>query len=288
MNRNPILIQEGETPDILVNGDKYELFCEFESKDRVFQNIFVQESGTDVLVEIGKEKAIVGLFSTEENKVKQLFDYIEASISPNNGLICYESESFPRLLNLAIQSGGRFPLIEKEINPQTFISGFLNKFHSHRSLNKAMLDKIQEHMVPVERSYIQFSELDTDDSPYYEPDCCFNPTLKLPEGWVWKDWADGSGHLESPDGQCFFSYDCSVCNLPYNSEGIEYKRTAADHYELYTGTLSEFKNHAESIVNNRFLEKKPGLNEQIQSANNRAMVVQNSLEAKAINIEHEI
>jgi len=197
MNRNPILIQEAETPHIFVNGVKYELFCEFESKDSVIQNIFLRESGSEVLVVIGKEKAIVGLFSSEKGKVKQLFDYIEASISPNNGLICYESESFPRLLNHAIQSGGRFPLIEKEINPQTFISGLLKKFHFPRFLSKAMLEKIQEHMVPVEQSYMQSSELDIDDSPYYEPESNFSPDLSLPNRCGWKDWDDGRDHLES-------------------------------------------------------------------------------------------
>ena len=33
------------------------------------------------------------------------------------------------------------------------------------------------------------------------------PAKTLPKGWVWVDYNDGSGHLESPDGFRYFSYD---------------------------------------------------------------------------------
>ena len=33
------------------------------------------------------------------------------------------------------------------------------------------------------------------------------PAELLPEGWMWEQYIDGSGHLASPEGACYFGYD---------------------------------------------------------------------------------
>lgn len=71
------------------------------------------------------------------------------------------------------------------------------------------------------------------------------PAKALPEGWTWIEYDDGSGHLEAPDGTHYFSYDLA----PYHAMlGIEYKKTVAEHYDIFWGTLAEFKEWAECEI----------------------------------------
>lgn len=79
----------------------------------------------------------------------------------------------------------------------------------------------------------------------------------LPEGWVWQQYDDGSGHLKSPDGTDYFCYDWTTG---------EYKTTREDkHYDFFLdenystggysiGSFSEFKSYAENWINNNVLK----------------------------------
>ncbi len=83
----------------------------------------------------------------------------------------------------------------------------------------------------------------------------------LPVGWGWEEWIDGSGLLRSPDGIVFFDYDRN----PYaNQGGIEFRATTEHPYDVFWGSLSEFKDHAESAVIQNFLQKKEELEGLIQ------------------------
>lgn len=79
----------------------------------------------------------------------------------------------------------------------------------------------------------------------------------LPKGWVWTHWDDASGHLESPDGKDYFSYDWSTG---------EYKITPDRKYDFFLkenfasggysiGSFSEFKEYAEKWVSDHIIEK---------------------------------
>lgn len=78
----------------------------------------------------------------------------------------------------------------------------------------------------------------------------------LPTGWIWKEYSDRSGHLESPDGTQYFSYDWTTG---------EYKETADKRYNAFLvenyenggysiGSFSDFKQYAERWINNNVLK----------------------------------
>lgn len=78
------------------------------------------------------------------------------------------------------------------------------------------------------------------------PDQChIIPAKTLPKGWTWHGYNDGSGSLQSPSGDSFFRYDC----MPYAAiGGIEYKEKSNKGWEVFTGSLVEFRKYAEGIV----------------------------------------
>ena len=79
------------------------------------------------------------------------------------------------------------------------------------------------------------------------------PAAALPDGWNWVDWTDGSGHLEGPNRENLFDYDC----LPYaNAGGIEYQASPPlGSWNVHWGSLSEFKARVESIVSKNYLQE---------------------------------
>ena len=72
--------------------------------------------------------------------------------------------------------------------------------------------------------------------------------LNKNKNWVWKDYDDLSGHLESPDGKSYFSYDWTT---------KEYKTTPESSWDSFIDadptrdtSLSAFKKYAEKFVRN--------------------------------------
>ena len=66
------------------------------------------------------------------------------------------------------------------------------------------------------------------------------------EGWFWKHWEDGSGHLSNADGTCMISYDRTSY---YLNGWTEYRITADgcnDRWTVYQNTWKEFIGWAES------------------------------------------
>lgn len=71
----------------------------------------------------------------------------------------------------------------------------------------------------------------------------------LPNGWIWTDYDDGSGGLESPSGESYFSYDIHT---------KEYKIKCNDHWNLFNPSpmrLIEFKAFAEKYIKAEILKK---------------------------------
>ena len=78
-------------------------------------------------------------------------------------------------------------------------------------------------------------------------DLTVTPAMSLPEGWTWRDWDDGSGSLNGPakNQRFLFGYDLS----PYSSSGgIEYQESTERPYNVFWGTLAEYKEWAEARV----------------------------------------
>lgn len=75
----------------------------------------------------------------------------------------------------------------------------------------------------------------------YDPDAPPNriQAEALPEGWMWVEYYDGSGHLESPEGSEYSSYD-----MHFDGK-IEYKNLEDNSWELSFEEFSDFKNDVE-------------------------------------------
>ena len=69
------------------------------------------------------------------------------------------------------------------------------------------------------------------------------PAAKLPAGWKWTMYSDGSGRLEGPDKQSLYSYD----RMTYASAGeIEYRKSNNSSWDVFpAGSLDRFREWAE-------------------------------------------
>jgi len=72
----------------------------------------------------------------------------------------------------------------------------------------------------IEENFEENEEFDD----YYEDDAIIIPAEKLGEGWNWHKYSDGSGHLESPGGKEYMSYDLQT---------NEYKITNKSSYDFF-------------------------------------------------------
>lgn len=76
----------------------------------------------------------------------------------------------------------------------------------------------------------------------------------LKDSWIWKDYDDFSGHLESPDGKSYFSYDWTT---------KEYKITSDSGWDSFIDadptrdtSLSAFKDYAQDYIKNNIAKHK--------------------------------
>ena len=76
----------------------------------------------------------------------------------------------------------------------------------------------------------------------------------LKDSWIWKDYDDLSGHLESPDGQSYFEYDWTT---------KEYKITSDSSWDSFIDadptqdtSLSAFKDYAQDYIKNNIAKHK--------------------------------
>lgn len=77
----------------------------------------------------------------------------------------------------------------------------------------------------------------------------------LPEGWHWIDFDDASGHLQSPDGTSYFSYDWNTGEYK-ETEDKDYNFFLFENYDTggYSiGSLKEFKTFAENWIKENVL-----------------------------------
>lgn len=132
-------------------------------------------------------------------------------------------------------------------------------------------EKIYDYV--VEKGELEkFMEIEKDDlmeekkhtkSPEYleESEVIYKKASTLPDGWKWVHYADASGHLESPDGKGYFSYDWSTG---------DYKITENSSYDIFLddndgteysiGSFDEFKNYAEEWIKENVIAKEQEVN----------------------------
>lgn len=67
------------------------------------------------------------------------------------------------------------------------------------------------------------------------------PAELLPEGWMWEQYIDGSGHLVSPEGACYFGYDMLT------KEYVDPLKEKWDDFPDYV-SLDEFMKFAEKKI----------------------------------------
>lgn len=246
MDNGTIMIKELETPNLLVDirGERFELLCEYQGKDGLFQSVFVKDAGNDVIIEKGKGAAISGLFSLEGHNVKQLFDYIEATLSGDDGLVCWHSLDMIKHMERAQESGGKYPLLLKSMGEIKR----LPLLYRQGALDSGLIKEIEAHTFPVEHT-VEVEQVD--DEVVFYPDSeeefseppKITPAALLPDGWTWVEYFDGSGHLEGPGGVRVFGYD--RLTVP---GGVEYERDGTSGWSNFWGSFADFKKEAEQSV----------------------------------------
>ena len=118
-------------------------------------------------------------------------------------------------------------------------------------------------------------------------DCRFCDAKTLPRGWVWIQYYDGSGHLESPDRKVGFHYDLTT----YPGD-IEWRKTKDHAWGVFYGSFDEFKEYAESVVKKdkeEILSKMPIISELRNkvSRDNRSLLDRAADEIERLYMEKE-
>ena len=269
-----IVIKEVESPNLRVDVDgvRYELLCEYQAMNGVFHKVFIEESTNDVMIEVGKHSAIVGLFSAAGDRVRKLFDYMEASIDKNDGMVCWQEGEMQRHLERAMALGGNYPLLRKGVG----LAEKMPLFYRQKVMDSGAMNEIARHSAGVEHVVepedywehevsgllemddwrsgaaqltIEESLRDDLNSGYgceVEEEFSEEPKVTqagmLPEGWKWVDYPDGSGHLASPDGKEYFIYDVASGNY------VEYKHDKDSGWSAFPGHFEDFKGNAERAI----------------------------------------
>ncbi len=78
------------------------------------------------------------------------------------------------------------------------------------------------------------------------------PASDLPDGWVWREYDDGSGSLKSPSGYSYYSYDLQTqeYRLPYGRREWTGMR---DFYDA-PKSLNEFKSYVENDLKSKAVQ----------------------------------
>lgn len=83
-----------------------------------------------------------------------------------------------------------------------------------------------EHRNPLPDGECEEQPETEQDIYYFDHDTCdIAPAASLP-GWNWHEWSDGSGHLQSPEGKCYFQYELDT---------HEYRSPTDDRYTFMAG-----------------------------------------------------
>lgn len=101
--------------------------------------------------------------------------------------------------------------LKKKTDVLEFIADIENQINWDK-VNKKLYNEVLKEKENLE--YVECEDLETD----------IVPCSKLGDGWFWHKYNDGSGHLESPDGKEYMSYDLQT---------NEYKTTSESSYDFF-------------------------------------------------------
>ena len=247
-----LTIDSSEHPFFLVNGKKYDLFCEYDERARKADEaprentikILMECEGNGLIVDFGDGRALYDYFSLENNKLDALFNFIEATVSLKSGIEIY-AVVLKDYLSQVDSDKKKYPIIWNEIEGKSsVVSRLVNQIHQNKAIKEwHSLPSVLEHIVMVD--YTVPGLINDPASKPIEFNFVFKPAANLPVGWLWKEYIDGSGHLESPIGVSFYSYDLQPYSL---SGGIEYQNLPNTDFEVFKGSFKEFKAYAEAII----------------------------------------
>ena len=102
--------------------------------------------------------------------------------------------------------------------------------------------------VQVTNTYEEYGDINTKIVEFdletggkeYKDETDIIPAKKLGEGWYWHKYDDGSGHLESPDGKRYMSYDLDT-NEYMETENSNYSFFPLNYYYLDGEDPDKFK-----------------------------------------------
>lgn len=125
-----------------------------------------------------------------------------------------------------------------EFNIPNPVNGLQKIYNENKLSVEEIISKIEEP--EMENPSNEFFEKDH-SYPDYELDVTPNKiqAAALPEGWMWVEYNDGSGYLESPEGTEHSLYDKLFDGK------IEYKNLEDNSWELSLEEFSDFKNDVE-------------------------------------------
>lgn len=110
-------------------------------------------------------------------------------------------------------------------NNKELVLDFISSIESKINWDKVNHDLYNQVDLEKEKFKIEEkSEEYEEPNDYNEEDVIIEPAEKLGEGWNWYKYTDGSGHLKSPNGKEYMSYDLDT---------DEYKVTRDCRYDLF-------------------------------------------------------
>ena len=293
-----VVIDNKNFPKVIIAGEENDLLCQYimAGKNKIEANVYF-DSDSFVTIELKEKnassKAIIDLFSLRD--VSKLIGFIDMTLSKKEGIITYSCDDFPKHVMAAIEKGGVYPTLCKDKMISDELISYTGKQPSlMKKIREGFLqkEKFKELQNDIEHNTVKVIYMDSEKAKevygVQEPyESCNEPShvpaSYLPEGWMWVQWDDGSGHLTSPNGEKCFEYD--LCTIP---GGVEYKESSKHRWSSFDGGFDEFKEYAESIVQSRCLsleEKISSVSQKIDD--NKAVEKDFRQESKSSSFERE-
>ena len=254
-----------ERLEVLFDGAPCSLLCTYRTHTGFYNAVYVGDHSQDVIIEQDGKAAIVGLFSTEKMRAKQLLDYMEATISKADGFeYCLQSD-LRELIRQATDRGGRYPLLSLALDPQTklSLSDRLYSRISSRKLDTAFRKQLSAHTVSVD--HICKAPVVVPAAPEKADPIIF-PAENLPQGWRWFAYPDGSGGLVSPENRA------RILHLSPDARGVEYLDTQNSSWNACPNSVQDFRKQIASDISRSLQMQRESLDQKIKDSASKASV----------------
>ena len=229
----------------------------FNDKEKKFMSIH-QSKGREVI--IVSNFTLKSIFNSNQgfpiedkfNNAAELVRFIEKQQLANKQLILQNNRESTEITisNESIKQKFLSDLWAQELEKKTDLSSGLTdtqidekQAHHYRNC------EVEAAKLSLERGHqIEMTDLEENADFFSDEGCEENliPASDLPDGWVWRDYDDGSGSLKSPGGYSYYSYDLQTqeYRLPYGSK----EWTGMTDFYNEPKTLHDFKIYAEGDI----------------------------------------